>query len=359
MEEKYNHSDWREQEIDLFGIMLKIWSMRKTIVVASVIGIFLGIVISLTTPNTYRSSVSFVPETQQKMGSGVSSIASIMGVSLDNSIDAISAEMFPDVISSTPFLYDLMSLHVESKDKEISTDLFTYLTKCQKKSWIKVVLSSPFMLLDLIINGKDKEQDYAALDIYNLPPKYRGAIKDLSKSISLNTDKKSGMTTLNVVMQDPCIAATVNQAILAKLKDYMTDYRTAKARRDVENLVEICAERKAEYYAAQEAYAKFADTNKNLVRLISQAEQLKLQQEMQLAYQVYSQVAGQLEAARIKEQQEKPIYVVVEPVTIPNKKYAPSTVKLMALFMILSVISVMCWKFGRSYVSRRLDKNNS
>lgn len=38
---------------------------------------------------------------------------------------------------------------------------------------------------------------------------------------------------------------------------------------------------------------------------------------MNLAYQVYSQVAQQLQVARAKIQEEKPVFAVVEPATTP------------------------------------------
>lgn len=38
---------------------------------------------------------------------------------------------------------------------------------------------------------------------------------------------------------------------------------------------------------------------------------------MSLAYQVYSQVASQLQVARAKVQEEKPVFAVVEPAVVP------------------------------------------
>ena len=119
----------------------------------------------------------------------------------------------------------------------------------------------------------------------------------------------------------------------------------------------ICEERKADYYAAQKAYADFVDANKNLVLLRSQADQLVLQQEMQLAYQVYSQVATQLEGARIKEQQAKPVFVVLDPVSIPYKKSAPSKAKILFAFVFLAACISSFWVLaGKDYYKSFKDK---
>lgn len=53
-------------------------------------------------------------------------------------------------------------------------------------------------------------------------------------------------------MQDPQVAAIVLDTIQSRLKTYMTEYRTSKARRILEYNEKLCREAQAEYYAAQE-----------------------------------------------------------------------------------------------------------
>ena len=94
----------QEQEIDLMELIAKLWKSRRFIIKWGVIGAIAGLIIGFSIPKTYTVSATLAPEMQQRIGSGVSSIASMMGVSLDNSMDAIDYEMYPDVIASTPFL---------------------------------------------------------------------------------------------------------------------------------------------------------------------------------------------------------------------------------------------------------------
>ena len=146
------------------------------------------------------------------------------------------------------------------------------------------------------------------------------------------------------------MVTTVMNAIISNLKDYMSDYRTSKARQDAENLTVICEQRKQEYYAAQQAYARYSDANKNVILQSAQAERERLQQEMNLAFQVYSQVATQLEAARIKEQEAKPVFAVVQPPVVPLQKTAPSKVKYLVIFTFLAGCCAAAWiLFGQEY----------
>ena len=63
-------------------------------------------------------------------------------------------------------------------------------------------------------------------------------------------------------------------------------------------------ERQREYYTAQKKYANYVDTHDNLVLQSVRTEQERLQNDMSLAYQIYSQVANQLQVARAKVQEE-------------------------------------------------------
>lgn len=353
-EKNMNAQDYeQEQEIDLMELIAKLWKRRKYVLIWCVCGAVLGLVAGFSIPKTYSASVVLAPETEQKMGSGMSSIASMVGVNLDNSVDAINFQLFPEVVASTPFIYELFDLEVATKDGKLNTTLLDYMLEHQKTAWWSYVIQAPFKALGWVVSLFSKEEEDSSdgvLDMYNLPKEERGVVKYFSENILVNMDKKTGKTTISLEMQDPLIVTTVINAVVENLKSYMSDYRTSKARQDVENLSIICDERKAEYYAAQQAYAKYSDANKSVVLQSAQAERERLQQEMNLAFQVYSQVASQLEGARIKEQQAKPVFAVVQPAVVPLKKTAPSKAKYLVIFTFLAGCCAAGWiLFGEEY----------
>lgn len=357
MENRKNTELYWEQ-IDVYEIIERLWTARKRIILSCVIGAIVGLLIAFSIPATYRSKMSFAPETKVNVGSGVSSIASMMGVSLDNSVDAISVDMFPDVIYSTPFIFNLFSLPIETNDG-LQTNFLDYMKNHQKKAWWSYILEAPFKALYWVMNvGKEDEEqlELSELDIRTLPKLERLVIKSFPEVARVDVNKKTGKVDIAVVMQDPYVAATVLDAIVKNLEDYMVQYRTSKVRKDVENLEAIFEQRRAEYYAAQKVYAEFSDANKNIVMQYVQAEKQKLQQEMNLAYQVYSQVATQLEAARIKEQESKPVFFVIEPVSVPTRKHAPSKAKLLVIFAFLGVMSSMAWELLGKDVYKKFIK---
>lgn len=349
-----------ESDIDIMELLSKLWKRRKMITKWCIGGAIVGLIMGFSIPKTYEASVVLAPETDQKLGSGVSSIASMMGVSLDNSVDAINFQMFPEVVASTPFIFDLFDLPVtfERGDSIVNTTLVDYMLEYQKKPWWGVILGAPSKVIGWVVSllQEEKEESDGLLDPHNLPKKERNIVKFFAKNIMVNVDKKTGKTDMSIEMQDPLVVATVMNAVVENLKEYMSDYRTSKARQDVENLTEICDQRKADYYKAQQTYAHYVDANKSVILQSAQAERERLQQEMNLAYQVYSQVATQLEGARIKVQQAKPVVAVIEPVSIPLRHVAPSKAKMLIIFTFLAACIAAAWVlFGEEYLQKLKD----
>ena len=77
---------------------------------------------------------------------------------------------------------------------------------------------------------------------------------------------------------------------------------------------------------------------------------------MNLAYQVYSQVATQLEGARIHAEQAKPVFVIIEDVKVPIRKSAPSKAKMLVIFTFLAGFCAAGWVlFGDEYWKKLKD----
>ena len=71
---------------------------------------------------------------------------------------------------------------------------------------------------------------------------------------------------------------------------------------------------------------------------------------MNLAYQVYSQVATQLEGSRIQAEQAKPVFAIINPVSVPIVKASPSKPKILVVFTFLAGCCVVAWiLFGEEY----------
>ena len=178
-------------------------------------------------------------------------------------------------------------------------------------------------------------------------------IEVLKKMITAIVDKKTSMTTVAVTLQNPKVAAVVADSVVKKLQEYIIDYRTTKAKEDCIYLEKLFKERQQEYYAAQKEYANYIDSHDNIILQSVRAEQERLQNDMSLAYQVYSQVANQLQVARAKVQEEKPVFAVVEPAVVPLEPSGASKKVYVLVFVFLSVCLVVFWKlFGDDFLNK-------
>lgn len=90
------------------------------------------------------------------------------------------------------------------------------------------------------------------------------------------------------------------------------------------------------------------DANKGVVLQRALTERERLQNDMNLAFQVYSQVAAQLQVARAKVQEAKPVFAVVEPATVPLLPSGTGKKVIILGFIFLTIMGAAAWVlFGK------------
>lgn len=345
-----------EFQIDWMGILRQLLAIRKKLYIAAAVGVVLGIFIALGTPKQYTVKVTLSPEMGSgKSGSGLASMAaSFLGGSIgSDSPDALNATLAPDIVASTPFLLELFDAHVVTQDQQIDTTFTAYLDK-QKSSWMGYVLKVPSMAIggikSLFTDKKEEKKDTIQGSTIELNEEDAKKLEGLRQQISAEVDKKTAITTLSVTLQDPKVTATMADSVVSKLQQYITTYRTSKAKEDCQYLEKLYKERQQEYYDAQQRYACYVDANSNVVFQSTMAERERLQNDMNLAYQVYSQVAQQLQVARAKVQEEKPVFAVVEPAVVPLYPSGTSRKVIVVGFLFLAVAFTGAWELlGKKY----------
>ena len=354
-----NHND-EEIEIDLMDLLRKVVGIRKKIYKAAGIGLIIGIIVAISIPKQYTVKVILSPEMGNNKGGGLSGLAASFlgsGVTMGDGTDALNASLSADIVSSTPFLLELSNMKVPvSGGEEIS--LSSYLNE-ESSPWWGYVIGFPGMVMggakSLFTENEDEpiSSDKVSRGAIELSKKETEKIETLKKMIAAAVDKKTSMTSISVTFQNPKVAAVVADSVVKKLQEYIIDYRTFKAKEDCIYLEKLFKERQQEYYAAQKKYADYLDSHDNIILQSVRAEQERLQNDMSLAYQVYSQVASQLQVARAKVQEEKPVFAVVEPAVVPLEPSGTSRKVYVLAFIFLSVCIVISWNlFGKDLLNK-------
>ena len=356
----YNNHNDEELEIDLMDLLRKVIGIRKKIYKAAGIGLIIGVIVAISIPKQYTVEVTLSPEMGNNKGGGLSGLAASFlgsGVSMGDGTDALNASLSADIVSSTPFLLELSNMKVPvSGSEEIS--LSSYLDE-ESSPWWSYVIGFPGMVIggvkSLFIEDEDESifSDKASQGTIELSKKESQKIESLKKKIVASVDKKTSMTSVTATFQDSKVAAVVADSVVKKLQEYIIDYRTSKSKEDCLYLEKLFKERQLEYYEAQRKYADYMDSHDNIILQSVRTEQERLQNDMSLAYQVYSQVAGQLQVARAKVQEEKPVFAVVEPAVVPLYPSGTSRKVYVLVFVFLSVCIVISWNlFGKDLLSK-------
>lgn len=347
----------QEQEIDLLELALKVWAERKFILKACGYSVIVGLVIAFSIPKEYTSTATIAPEISDgKSAGGLSSLAAMAGINMNTSsgADAIYPDLYPDIVASTPFITGLFDVHVQDLKEKVDTTLYCYLDDYQRAPWWSAVISAPFEAFGwtLSLFKDEAEKGDGKLDPFHLTKDESAIAVALSKRIGISVDKKTGLTTLSVTMQDARISACLTDTVMSRLQDYITEYRTNKARKDFQFQQGLFERKKKEYEKAQDEYAKFADANKNIILLSYRAEQERLENEMRLAYNVYTSVAQQLQMSEAKVQEITPVYTIVEPATIPIRASKPSKPMILIGIVFLTGVGCVGWiLFGRGLLA--------
>ena len=356
----YNNHNDEELEIDLMDLLRKVIGIRKKIYKAAGIGLIIGVIVAISIPKQYTVEVTLSPEMGNNKGGGLSGLAASFlgsGVSMGDGTDALNASLSADIVSSTPFLLELSNMKVPvSGSEEIS--LSSYLDE-ESSPWWSYVIGFPGMVIggvkSLFIEDEDESifSDKASQGTIELSKKESQKIESLKKKIVASVDKKTSMTSVTATFQDSKVAAVVADSVVKKLQEYIIDYRTSKSKEDCLYLEKLFKERQQEYYEAQRKYADYMDSHDNIILQSVRTEQERLQNDMSLAYQVYSQVAGQLQVARAKVQEEKPVFAVVEPAVVPLEPSGTSRKIYVLAFIFLSVCIVIFWNlFGKDFLNK-------
>lgn len=351
-----------EQEIDLMDILRKIISIRNTLYKAAEVGLIIGIIVALSIPKKYTVNVTLSPEIGYSKGNnGLMGLAASFldsGVSMGENIDALNASLSADIISSTPFLLELLDMEVVISDKGQVVSLNNYL-EAQSSPWWIYIMGFPSWVISEVKSLFEDEKlpiDRLGQRTIELTKEEDENIEFLKKSIITTIDKKTAITSVSVTLQDPKVTASVADSIIYKLQEYIVSYRTSKSKEDCAYLEKLCKERQQEYYTAQKKYADYVDTHDNLILQSVRAEQERLQNDMSLAYQIYSQVANQLQVSRAKVQEVKPVFAVVEPAVVPLLPSGMGAKMYVAVFVLVVILGTIGWTlFGKNLLRNLKD----
>ncbi len=331
----------KHKPIDLGELFNSLWAERMLyvkVLPAILVGTYL---IMCTIPRTYKSSVILAPESSGgAMSNSLGALASSFGLGslakMGGDNDAISTEIYPDLLASNDFLIKLMPVNIITKDGQIKCDYYTYLHDHQSAApWNILKAKISELISPTSDNAGIKTTD---IDISNLTEMQSIIFDCAADNITCDIDRKTQVINITVKAQDPCVAATMANATCQKLQEFIIAYRTNKARIDYEYYKKICKETKEEYDRARQSYGKFSDANEDVYLSSYKLKSNDLENEMQLKYNMYSAMTTQMQMAQAKLQEATPAFTILQSASIPIRASSPKRVIISIIITFLGAI---------------------
>lgn len=341
MEEK-QYIEQEESSIDFSQIFAAVKKRKRLYYKVLPIAFVLACIYALGLPNYYKCEVKLSPELSSKRStSSLSALASQFGVTLGSGAtgsEALFPTLYPDLMNSVDFKASLFNIPVHKKDSTRMMSYYDYMAKEQKKSWWGTAMSAPFKLLGSLFGSKKDTIDQHKVDPFMLTKEQTLIVQAIDKKVVCDVDKKTMVITISVTDQDPLIAATMADSVQRRLQNFITDYRTKKAKIDLEYSRKLFKEAKARYDKARQLYASFSDANQDIILESVRSKLTDLENEMQLQFNNYNNIAQQLQLAEAKVQEETPAFTTLQSATVPVRKAGPARAKMVLIFLFLAFL---------------------
>ena len=366
-----NKTDKKPQfiEIDIVALLTKVWERRWSIVKVTCCFFVLGIVVALITPRKYTATRVFIPQSNASTGraGSLSSLASLAGISLGDDLQdgPMSPLAYPHILSNVEFQKELIMTPVNFKGLDEAVSLYDYYTDPQydKHPFLtglkKYTIGLPGTIMKKIRGEEDLKSDslsngiISGSRILKMTRKESEVAEEIGKNVSLTIDKKEGYITVTATMPEALAAAQLNEALFSLLRKYVSEFKVNKSQLYLDYIQMEHDQAKQEYQDIQEQYAKFRDANRGAKNAVAEVEAERLASEVALAQQLYTSLANNLLAAKVKVKEENVVFTDISPVSVPDKP-SNSRKKMVLGWTFLGFILACGWVIGRDFVKEQL-----
>lgn len=320
MENKEEHL----KQIDVLAIAKEMKKHKKQYLIALPVTFVLSCLLILCVPRYYTSTAKLAPEISSFSSSSLGDIASSFGFDIGGNSangDAIFPELYPELIESNDFMVGMFDVKVKSKDGSINTTYYDYLATKRQTPWWTKAYNSVKQLFDtpdstpVSKNGK--------VNPFQLTRRQDQIARLMSKNIKCDIDKKNYVISITVEDQDPLICATLADTVQTKLQDFITAYRTKKAKKDLEYYKKLSSDAKSKYERIRQQYGSYSDANQDVVLESYRLKANDMENEMQLLYNTYTSLQAQVQQAQAKLLMQTPAFTTLQSASVPLKPAGP------------------------------------
>ena len=331
-----------EASIDFGAIGAAIKKYKKLYYKTLGIALVLALIIGFSLPKTYKCKILLAPETGGGSSSlgGLAALASSFGVSVGAASpggDAITPNVYPDLMKSVDFKTSLFPIKVQQKKDKKTMSYYDYLKYEWRVPWWEDLfgLMAPKPKKDTLVNT------------FELTPEQARIAGLAIKNVECKIDKKTNLISIDVTAQDPYVVAQLADSVKNRLQDFLTGYRTKKARYDLEYALKLNKQAKKDYERARLLYSEYVDANQEIYLLSAMQKQNDLENEMQLQYNNYTATSAQVLTAQAKVQETTPSFTTVQSATVPLGPSGPKKELIMIICLFLAALGTTIYALSK------------
>ncbi|MDO4880694.1 MAG: Wzz/FepE/Etk N-terminal domain-containing protein [Capnocytophaga sp.] len=336
----------KEEEIDLIALLLKIWEGRMLIFKYFIIFFVIGGVIAVFSPKEYTANSVVLPQSNSAGSLGsLGGLAAIAGVNINANNNAdILPKLYPNIAQSIPFQKEMIKTLINVQGVDMPITYEEYYEKYPKTNILTNIKKYTIGLPGLILNSlkkSDKKETIVARDssaIYSISEKEKVLFDQLKGQLDINYSEKEGSVTLSFSMDEPLAAAQMLKRAETYLQDAVTEFKIQKAKQQLDFIQKRYDEAEKDFKEKQIRLASFQDSNRGLVSSLPQTRLSQLQTDFNLAFNIYSELAKQLENQKIKVKEDTPVFTIIEPVSIPLERTKPKRGMIVAIWSFLGIV---------------------
>ena len=354
-------NDQKDDEIDLIALLKTVFVARRFVIRMTVLFSVLGIVLALVSPVRYTASSMFMPQLSEgKSSSSLGGLASLAGINLSAIMGGqpqeIVPSLYPQIAESSPYRMALL----ETPVGESQTSFRDYiLDQDGGVSIIALIKKYTIGLPSLLFSSNNEEPTPQTNNLFDISEEDRGLFEVINQVLSVEVDDQEGLVSIRVEFSDRKIAAQLAQAATDLLQTKIIAFKSQSARNNLQFVQDQFDEKRQEFEQIQDSIAMFKDQNLNITSSLYQNQLTRLESQFAVTSSVFQELAGQVEQAKIQVNKDTPIFMIIEPVSVPLKRSKPQRTMMVIIWTFLGGVIAVGWTLVKAPVFQILKELKS
>jgi uncharacterized protein involved in exopolysaccharide biosynthesis len=363
------------QDIDLIKMasvtrtfLRAIWRQRVDVLKPAMLLAVVALAWVLVRPPEYVSVMRVIPyRGGANITGGLAGLAGLAGVRLPSggAEQTITADLYPIVAASLDYRVAVAEAPLSFPSLGMSatfSEYFQSLYAPLDRRLIRLITPQRSGVIEKPGERHRPSPQVAHADSKRQHPYYTrdylNLLGSLQERLVVSYDRKTSVITISSQMPDPYAAADLTSIASQLLMDRIIQYESRKASETFTFVQRLQRETKIQVEKLQADITAFSEKNRQPLSLRASLDLNRLQREYDIATEVYQQYSRELEQARIKMNQDTPIFTVIDRATVPAVRAGPRRSVIILVCFLAGALIGLGWVGIRSARQRTTEAHS-